>query len=179
MRSLNQQQFCGWCGSKVKYTSEWSSKCPECGYAKYLNPKPCTNIIVCKGDKVLFMKRAQDPKKGKYDFPGGFVDMGDDSVEDGAYRELKEELGLSKSDLTPLEYVGSLQAPVYKWHDTAIRNISMFFKTQVMDGKESNIYLDKKENSEFLWLDPSDYKNIDCAWDVDVKMLIKVFGLEV
>ena len=40
--------------------------------------------------KVLLVKRGGEPFKGKWAFPGGFLHM-DETAEEGAYRELREE----------------------------------------------------------------------------------------
>lgn len=43
--------------------------------------------------KVLLVKRGGEPFKGKWAFPGGFLHM-DETAEEGAYRELREETSL-------------------------------------------------------------------------------------
>ena len=43
--------------------------------------------------KVLLIERGQEPYKGAWAFPGGFLNM-DETAEQGARRELKEETGL-------------------------------------------------------------------------------------
>ena len=45
------------------------------------------------GNHVLLIQRANDPFKGMYALPGGFVDM-DEDLESAAKRELKEETGI-------------------------------------------------------------------------------------
>ena len=51
---------------------------------------------------VLLIKRGGHPFKGRWAIPGGFLNL-NESLEDGAKRELKEETGLFSNDI---EYVG-------------------------------------------------------------------------
>jgi mutator protein MutT len=50
--------------------------------------------IVLDGNKVLMVKRGNDPGKGKWSFPGGLVNLGEE-VREAVKREVKEETGLS------------------------------------------------------------------------------------
>ena len=49
-------------------------------------------------DKGLFCIRTKEPYKGKYNFVGGKVEVGE-SNDEAAYRELFEETGISKNDI--------------------------------------------------------------------------------
>ena len=49
-------------------------------------------------DKALFCIRAKEPYKGLYNFVGGQVEEGETNDE-GAYRELLEETGISNKDI--------------------------------------------------------------------------------
>ena len=64
---------------------------------KYPHPSVTADCIIFGFDggklKVLLIERGQDPYKGRWAFPGGFVQM-DESCEDGALRELEEETAL-------------------------------------------------------------------------------------
>jgi 8-oxo-dGTP diphosphatase len=52
------------------------------------------DTIVNVGDDVLLVRRKNEPFRGMWCFPGGFVDP-DEKVLDGALRELQEETGIT------------------------------------------------------------------------------------
>ena len=64
---------------------------------KYPHPSVTTDCVIFGFDgvklKVLLVERGMAPYKGRWAFPGGFHNM-DESAEEGALRELKEETGL-------------------------------------------------------------------------------------
>lgn len=57
--------------------------------------------------KVLLIQRGLDPFKGKWALPGGFVHV-DETVDDAAMRELREETGVGKVYLEQLYTFGAL-----------------------------------------------------------------------
>ena len=65
---------------------------------KYPHPSVTTDCVIFGFDgnklKVLLVERGVGPFKGKWALPGGFLKM-DESAEEGALRELKEETGLT------------------------------------------------------------------------------------
>lgn len=67
--------------------------CPACGFVVYLDPKVAAGVIVTLDDEVVLLKRGIDPGMGKWVFPGGYVDRGE-QVEAAAAREAMEEVGL-------------------------------------------------------------------------------------
>ena len=64
---------------------------------KYPRPAVTTDCVVFRKEdgilKTLLIERGNDPYKGFWAFPGGFLNM-DENAEQGALRELKEETGL-------------------------------------------------------------------------------------
>jgi len=93
--SLAEAKFCPRCAQPADIAYPRSLTCPHCGYGAYYNPKPvaCAIPRTTTGEIVL-LRRAFDPGKGLWTFPGGFVDLGE-SVEDAAHRETREELEIA------------------------------------------------------------------------------------
>ena len=65
-------------------------------------------FAVCNGRKsVLLIKRGNDPYKGLWAVPGGFLEM-DEELETAAKRELLEETGIEKIELKQMHTFGTL-----------------------------------------------------------------------
>ncbi len=64
---------------------------------QYPHPAVTADCVIFSYDgndiKVLLIQRGNDPYKGKWAFPGGFMNI-DETAEQCAIRELKEETGL-------------------------------------------------------------------------------------
>lgn len=58
--------------------------------------------------RVLLIQRSQEPFTGKWALPGGFVNI-EESLEDAAQRELREEAGLDEAHLEQLYTFGDPQ----------------------------------------------------------------------
>ena len=54
-------------------------------------------VVFDTHDRLLLIRRKNEPYKGCYAFPGGFVELGE-ATESAALRELKEETGLVGED---------------------------------------------------------------------------------
>ena len=67
---------------------------------KYPHPAVTTDCVLFGFDgselQVLLIERGIEPFKGKWAFPGGFLNM-DETAGEGAMRELKEETGLENA----------------------------------------------------------------------------------
>ena len=65
---------------------------------KYKIRATTTDAIILKGNKILLIKRRNNPSKGMWALPGGYVDF-DETIEYACKREVKEETGLSVKKL--------------------------------------------------------------------------------
>ncbi len=75
---------------------------------EYPRPQVTCDIAVKWRSKILLIERKNDPFKGFWCFPGGFMEMGE-RLATCASRELREETGL-KVDAKDLEYISCYDA---------------------------------------------------------------------
>jgi 8-oxo-dGTP diphosphatase len=67
--------------------------CPSCGFVFFQPLKVGAGVLVEREGRVLLGRRTVDPQYGCWCFPAGFVEY-DESPEEAAVRECKEETGL-------------------------------------------------------------------------------------
>jgi ADP-ribose pyrophosphatase YjhB (NUDIX family) len=92
--ALEEARFCPRCAQPAQVAYPRSITCPHCGYGAYYNPKPVAAAIpVAPTGDIILLRRAFDPGKDLWTFPGGFVDLGE-TVQQAAHRETTEELGI-------------------------------------------------------------------------------------
>lgn len=88
--------FCPRCGSPM-HTQQVADKprrvCPACRYVYFTDPKVGVGVAVVEDGRLLLIKRAMNPERGKWSLPAGFIDQGEDP-KDAAAREALEETGL-------------------------------------------------------------------------------------
>ncbi len=89
--------YCPICGGPLQCAHDGESMRPHCAPCRrfyYTNPAPAVCCFVAneKGD-LLVVQRAEEPCRGQWSFPGGYMEVGE-SGEETARRELWEETGL-------------------------------------------------------------------------------------
>jgi len=67
--------------------------CPNCGWVHYENPTPTVQAWIDDDGSFLALERNQDPHRGKWNLPGGFVEP-DESGPEAIEREVREETAL-------------------------------------------------------------------------------------
>ncbi len=86
-------EYCYDCGAASPMVGEWPT-CPEHGPRwKLRRNAPCAEVALERDGRVLMVRRARDPFAGYWEFPGGYVDLGETPMM-AAIREAREELGV-------------------------------------------------------------------------------------
>ena len=119
-------KFCPSCASThFSFPDNRRFLCEDCGFTYYHNIAAAVALVFTFEDKVLFTVRNVDPDKGKWDLPGGFIDP-NETAEEAACREIKEELGL---DLKPsdLNYV-TTSPNNYLYKNVPYRTMDIFYE---------------------------------------------------
>lgn len=127
---LSQFVYCPKCGSsRFIYHNVKSHRCEDCGFVYYLNPSAAVAIFIRnqKGE-LLVATRAKEPAKGSFDLPGGFADF-EETIEQAAIREVKEEAGL---DISNLHFLFSLPNN-YEYSGFVVPTMDLFFETEIAD----------------------------------------------
>jgi 8-oxo-dGTP diphosphatase len=92
-----EKKFCPRCGATLEKRSLGDRErdfCPACRAPVYENPLPATAVVVFnERQELLLVQRAVEPGKGKWCLPGGFQET-DETPEQCALRELREEAGI-------------------------------------------------------------------------------------
>ena len=82
---------CPACGAPLPHRPPVT--CPSCGTQHWANAKPCAGVLITDGTgRLLLLRRANEPWRGRWDIPGGFCD-GDEHPITTAAREAREETG--------------------------------------------------------------------------------------
>lgn len=93
---LDEVKFCPRCGARVTEAfriGRIRKVCPDCDWIHFPDPKVAAAVLVEQDGKVLLARRVNEPQRGLWTLPAGFVDAGEDPAR-AAERECLEETGL-------------------------------------------------------------------------------------
>lgn len=105
--------YCPRCGTALVIEERFGKfrpVCPQCDWIYFPDPKVAVAVLVRKGNDVLLVRRANDPARGRWTLPAGFVDAGEDPVL-AAERECFEETGLRVKVNGLLDVLSGLEHP--------------------------------------------------------------------
>ncbi|MCB0210773.1 MAG: NUDIX domain-containing protein [Anaerolineae bacterium] len=64
----------------------------ECRFVQFIDPKVTAAVMAEKDGRILMVRRTMEPERGKWCFPGGFMEIGE-TPQQTAIRECREESG--------------------------------------------------------------------------------------
>ena len=89
--------YCPRCGAAVTHAQKFGRErpvCPQCGWIYFADPKVAAAVLIEQDGRVLLVRRVNEPFRGLWTLPAGFVDAGEDPAR-AAERECLEETGLT------------------------------------------------------------------------------------
>ena len=124
---MDSLKFCPKCGNEsLNWDGEKKWHCKVCDYVLFHNVAGAVAVVIKCGDEILLTRRNQEPKKGKLDLAGGFVDP-KESAEETCARELFEEMKM-RIDISKLKYLASLPN-IYEYKSIIYNTLDLFTNT--------------------------------------------------
>jgi len=158
--TLRKVNCCPSCAStRIERRFGKSIMCQDCGFELFFNAAAAAGAIISGPDgRIVLMRRAKDPGKGKLGIPGGFIDAFE-NAEDGVRREALEETGLTLPER--IDYLFSC-VNSYEYAGVEYASCDVYFHAQMasLDGLAA---LD--EATAFELILPEDVKPEDLAFD--------------
>lgn len=126
----------------IKYPQGNIPKNTFCNCCKRYNARNVTcDIIIIKNNQVLLIKRANEPLKNYWCFPGGYLNW-DETIEECAIRETKEETGYE----CDVEFFKVSSNPN---RDDKRQNVAIFLTAKII----KKVSKHDDEVSEIKWFD--------------------------
>jgi ADP-ribose pyrophosphatase YjhB (NUDIX family) len=122
--------YCPRCGTRVNHEERYGKVrpvCPRCGWIHFIDPKVAAAVLVEQEGRVLLVRRANEPFRGLWTLPAGFINGGEDPAE-AAARECLEETGLSVRVTRVLDIISGRE-------HTRGADFIIVYRAEVIDGE--------------------------------------------
>lgn len=109
----SEVNFCPRCGARATPANRFGKihkVCTQCSWMHFNDPKVAVAILIEKGGRVLLVRRVNEPFRGQWTLPAGFIDSGEDPAR-AAERECLEETGLHTRALHVLDVIAGKEHP--------------------------------------------------------------------
>ena len=119
--------------------------CPNCGFVHYENPTPTVQAWIDRDGSYLALRRDEEPLKGKWNMPGGFVEVGEPG-EEAIAREVREETGL---EVEVVELIGIFDS-TYGSGEDAKPIFDVAYRCRITGGEADDLAV-SDESSDARW----------------------------
>jgi len=138
MTTQNYFRFCPRCRHRLSWRVEnrgepQRQKCIRCGFTFYNNPVCATEALIIRSGKILLVRRAKEPRRGYWDFPGGFIE-GRELASKSVIREISEELG---ARFRPNKLIG-VYSDIYQWQGRLIPVVILSYSGKLIGSIKPN-----------------------------------------
>lgn len=134
---MHEAAFCPRCGAALaprvpEFDTRVRKVCTRCSFVVYVNPKIAAGTLPIREGRIALVRRGIEPSRGRWSWPCGYVEI-DETVEEAALRETREESGLVVSLGTML---GAYSYPVRSGdaHGPTTGLVVMAWATEAVEG---------------------------------------------
>jgi 8-oxo-dGTP diphosphatase len=154
---LSEFRFCPLCGErlepKASSPDQGRPACPSGHFVHYDNPPATVQAWIERDRKYLILKRNQEPFRGQWDIPGGFVEMGESPL-DAVVREVREETGLT------VVATGVIGAFTSAYGTEGRHTVDIAYRCRIDHGE---FELDTEEKADAAWVALADMPELAFA----------------
>ncbi|MGD9091426.1 MAG: NUDIX hydrolase [Anaerolineales bacterium] len=121
--------YCPRCGMALVIEYRFGRQrptCLQCDWVFFPDPKVAVAVLVEYGGEILLVRRVNDPQRGLWTLPAGFIDAGEDPIL-AAERECFEETGLRIKVVELLDVFSGQEHP-------RGAHIIIFYRAEVISG---------------------------------------------
>jgi ADP-ribose pyrophosphatase YjhB (NUDIX family) len=122
-------KYCPRCATPVVLLVKFGRErpvCPSCQWIYFADPKVAAAVLVERDGRVLLVRRVNEPHRGLWALPAGFVNADEDPAE-AAIRECLEETGLEVA-------LGAILEIRYSREHPRGADFVIFYRAQVTGG---------------------------------------------
>ncbi|HET7090232.1 MAG TPA: NUDIX hydrolase [Anaerolineae bacterium] len=141
---------------------------PESSQREYPHgPIPSAHAIVLRNDRVLLVKRAHDPGKGRWSLPGGMIRLGE-TIYEAVQREVREECSMEIEPVRILDVFDSIlkdEQGRIRFHYLVVYLLARYLTGEAQAGSDaSEVRWATREELNALDMHPRVRETVHATW---------------